>query len=242
MKLHPIQRLILQKLLASETLVRFSNLNIGKLDNDHFNYHIKHLVNEALVIKEADGYRLSPAGVKFVEIESPTDPLGNVSELFRVNVLIAVFRKDNKKHEILIQKRTRHPYFGSEGVIGGIVHPGESIVNACRRKLLDETGLVANKVDQIGIIRALRYQANGEMFSDIMFHVCCTDDVTGDLVATNSFGQNRWFPISEGIKREASSDQSTKTIVKILRRIGREGTWANFAHFYIEENQIVTPI
>ncbi len=87
------------------------------------------MIKDGSVIKKDELYFLTDNGKKYVEDIQPLDPLGNISELFRVNVLCGVIRKNKGKIEILNQFRKRHPYYGDIGIIGGVVRKGELITD-----------------------------------------------------------------------------------------------------------------
>ncbi|MDP1743753.1 MAG: hypothetical protein Q8L51_03105, partial [Candidatus Amesbacteria bacterium] len=59
---HEVQLGILRQLLFKPES-RFAELNTNKLDNNHFNFHLKRLVELVLVSKTDIGYKLTSEGL-----------------------------------------------------------------------------------------------------------------------------------------------------------------------------------
>ena len=55
------------------------------------------------------------------------------------------------KGRILLIKRGNPPFQGHYALPGGFVDVGETVEDACRRELLEETGVVAKKLTLIGV-------------------------------------------------------------------------------------------
>ena len=72
--------------------------------------------------------------------------------------------------------------------MGGVVRKGESIEDAATRKLKVETGLQAN-FKLVGIQRREMYVKN-ELFSDVIFPICYSDEFEGELIGDSEYGHN----------------------------------------------------
>lgn len=136
----PIQNNILSRLKNAKYL-RYAELRPDKVPNDLFNYHLQHLVKKDFLLREDEGYSLSPKGIKHVADPYPTNNV--ITSLFKINVITIVSRVVSGKIEILQQIRKSNPSYGKIGVMGGVVLKGELIESAATRKLKQETRLDA---------------------------------------------------------------------------------------------------
>jgi mutator protein MutT len=99
--------------------------------------------------------------------------------------------------KLLMQKRKDN---GCWGYHGGCVELGEIIEDAAKRELLEETGLVANSMELIGVFsgKELFYTyPNGDMISinDVVY-LC--EDFSGEMItSTNETTDLRWFELGD---------------------------------------------
>jgi len=200
--------------------------------NDLFNYHLQHLVKKEFLLREDEGYSLSPKGIKHVAEPYPTN--SSLTSLFKINVITIVSRKVKGKIEILQQIRKSNPSYGKIGVMGGVVLKGELIEPAATRKLKQETGLDA-KFKLIGNERRIMYKS-GELFSDLLFPIAYADSYEGELIVDSDFGHNMWVPIDEAIKNESAEFDSIRSINVVLKAV-KDGTVDNVSMFFNEEVQ-----
>lgn len=59
----------------------------------------------------------------------------------------------NNKNEILLGKRKNNYKAGTFGLPGGRLEGNESLVDACKREVIEETGLTAHTLKYIGVVR-----------------------------------------------------------------------------------------
>jgi ADP-ribose pyrophosphatase YjhB (NUDIX family) len=232
-----IKREILKRILRAKDGIRYRDGRPSEIENDLYNYHLKQLVKSGYIEKLGYKYYLTNKGKKYIEVEVPLDPQGNVSDLFRVNILAIVYRNNSGQVEILNQTRTRHPYYGDSGVIGGAVQNGEFIANAANRKLIQETGLSAD-FKLIGVVRKLRYDKHKRLFSDILFHICISNNFKGELKPETEFGENSWVNIDIAINNENISIQGSPKVAEVLQ-ILKENNFKDIPFFYIEEEVLI---
>lgn len=209
--LSPIQNDILSK-LKHATVLRYSELQPEDVANDLFNYHLQFLVKKEFVSRSQEGYSLSPIGIKYVA--DPFAGLTASTSLFKVNVITIVSSQCNGKLQILNQLRKSNPSYGKVGVMGGVVLKGETIVEAAKRKLKEETGLDA-EFRLIGLERRMLHQSEG-LFSDTIFPIAYADNSAGCLIAETIFGSNMWVPIEVAIKNESAEFDSIASIKTTL--------------------------
>lgn len=210
----PIQNHILSKLKNAKSL-RYAEMQPKKIPNDLYNYHLQFLVQKGFVLKTGEGYSLSDKGIKHVA--DPVSENNTITSLFKINVITIVSRLNNGKIEILNQIRKANPSYGKVGVPGGVVLKGEEILDAAKRKLEQETGLIAD-FKLVAMERRIMYKG-GELFSDLMFPIAYTSSSSGELKIDTDFGHNMWVSIGQAIKNESGEYDSIKSIVKVLKAI-----------------------
>lgn len=229
----PIQNHIITRLKNAKSR-RYSELHPQGTPNDLFNYHLQFLVKKGFIEKNEDGYELSENGMKYIADAYPLNEESQaVASLFKLNVITIVSRVQNNKIEILNQVRMSNPSYGKVGVMGGIVHKGESIEGAATRKLFEETGLLA-KFKILGIERRLMY-VKDTLFSDVLFPIAYADSYSGELIDTE-FGKNKWVPVAQAIKNETAEFDNIKKIIDVLKEIKRDAV-NKMPFFYFEDVQ-----
>jgi len=227
--IHTIQLQILTKLMKSPAEQRYSELMITGIENDLFNYHLQQLVKNGLVNKNDARYSLTEIGQKSI---THLDALGNPRDFFKVSVALMVFRNDYS--ELLIQKRLRNPFYGEFTTVAGKVLPGEKIVDAARRKLLEEANLAAT-FTFVGVLRKIKRNPELMIFEDVFYHYCVATDPVGVLAEKNEFGENFWIPLSKFIEYEEKNIDSGE----LDRAVGQRIINKNWESFYFEQDRVV---
>lgn len=77
--------------------------------------------------------------------ENPDRPVLSVS--------CAVFHENR----VLMVRRTRDPYAGCWSLPGGVVEPGETVPQAVRREVLEETGIAISEPQLSGLLDSIIY-------------------------------------------------------------------------------------
>lgn len=230
----PIQNHIISTLKNASSL-RYSELMPkNKISNDLFNYHLQYLVKNDFVNRHESGYSLSEKGVEYVADPFPhkNDEEQKISSLFKVNVITIVSRKKDNKIQILNQLRKSNPSYGKTGVMGGVVYKGEQIKDGAKRKLKEETGLIAD-FKLLGVTRRILYKEDS-IFSDILFPITYSNNPDGELVKETSFGENFWVNIDEAIENDSPQHDSILSISRVLKSI-KNGSIDDMPTFF-EEN------
>ena len=192
--LHNIQMLILRELLFTPNS-RFSDLNIQGLSSDHFSYHIKTLIEQEYVQKDSSRYSLTVKGKEFAN-RMDTDE-ASIEKQPKVAVMIVATKTEGKKKYLLIQERTKEPYFGYSGFITGKIRYGEKVIETAKRELKEESGL---ECENIHIKRLVHdhvvLKDTGELVEDKMFFIIHMINPKGELMDTVN-GKNIWITESQ---------------------------------------------
>lgn len=114
----------------------------------------------------------------------------------------AMILKEKKKHKlfslvlirdqnrVLLGQKKRGFGFGKWNGFGGKVELGESILEAAKRELMEECGLEAKKLTQIGVLTC----DIDTIPSILEIHVFSADDYRGDPIESEEM-RPEWFPI-----------------------------------------------
>lgn len=184
---HKIQRKILKNLLFSPRS-RFSELNNTKLDNNHFNFHLKHLTKLGLVEKHLEFYRLTPRGL---EIAGRLDTV-TAQFVRQPKIGVCIFVK-NDKGEILLGKRLKDPGIGNYNFFTRKVEFSKSIFETARECLKYETGLRAD-FEVVGNIRHI------DKDYDVFFVCLNALNISGKVTTHTKESENVWVNKASVIK------------------------------------------
>jgi ADP-ribose pyrophosphatase YjhB (NUDIX family) len=221
-KMHNIQMLILRELLFSPNS-KFTQLNIQGLTSDHFSYHINALIKDGYVKKTSLKYSLTPKGKEFAN-RMDTEEV-SIEKQPKVAVMVVATKIENGKKYLLVQERTKEPYFGYSGFITGKIRFGEKVVEAAKRELKEESGLSCENIHLKRLVRDyVVLNDTGELVEDKMFFVIHAVNPKGDLVNTKN-GNNKWLTENEfkHLKKkyynedniyETSQGRSNQTIIE----------------------------
>lgn len=220
--LHEIQVHILTELIKNNNAT-FTEMKPEDIENDQYNYHLKYLIKSGLIIKRDGKYSLSIKGKKYA---SNLDLFGQIQQLFKVSV--ALFVVNPTKYTILLQKRLIEPFYGDINGFAGKIRLGENIIDAAKRKLNEECGLTGD-FTLIGVHRKMKYYKE-KLVEDAIYHSCYSENPTGKLQKTNSFGEHKWYQLNEVINVISESVDVCKGDIEIMNRVINK----NMELFYIE--------
>lgn len=216
--LHNIQMLILRELLFHPNS-RFSDLNIDGLSNDHFSYHINTLIELGYVKKESGKYSLTTEGKEYSNRMDTDDH--SIEKQPKIAVMIVATKNINGIKHLLIQQRTKEPYFGYSGFITGKIRFGEKVAKTARRELMEETGLDCTKVNIKKIVHDhVVLQESGKLVEDKMFFIVHVPNPKGDIKDTEC-GINRWLTEKEfyNLKKKYYDEENIYAISKLRKNL-----------------------
>lgn len=115
---HETQVVILRHLLFARGASFAAIQKETNLTSDHFNFHIKKLVEEGYVEKKDGDYRLTNKGKEYAN-RMDTDE-NEIEKQPKISIAITLERKGpSGEREFLFQQRKKNPYYDFWGRVGG---------------------------------------------------------------------------------------------------------------------------
>lgn len=202
---HQTQIHILRELLFVPS-ASFSQLQKPtELDGDHFKFHVQRLVDIGYIEKIDRGqYKLTTSGKEYA---NKLDTDQNTIERQPKSAVILVIEKTvDGEQKLLVQERLKHPYYGFYGFPTGKIRWGETIVQAGKRELMEETNLEADLIYRGVYHEHVESKESGEIIEDKIFHVLHSDKPTGEMLDEFDGGRNEWLSQSEIDKLDKKYD------------------------------------
>jgi 8-oxo-dGTP pyrophosphatase MutT (NUDIX family) len=186
--------LILRELLFKPNST-FTKLNIQGLTSDHFSYHINTLIKDKYVEKKNGKYSLTPKGKEYANQMDTDEAL--IEKQPKIAVIIVGIKEEGGIKKLLIQERTKEPYYGYRGFITGKIRFGEKVLETAQRELLEETGLTSEEWHIKTIVHNhVVLEESGDLVEDKMFYVITALNPIGKIINTES-GKNYWVTEEE---------------------------------------------
>lgn len=198
---HKIQVAILRKLLFARGAL-FSDLQKQSgTTSDHFNFHIKKLIEEGYVKKNENLYTLTNRGKEYANRMDTEE--NEIEKQPKVSVAITLERKGRDgQREFLFQQRKKNPYYDFWGRVGGKVRWGETVIEAAQRELKEETGLEADMEYRLLYHKRDYDKKTNKLLEDKIFLCVYANSYTGNLIETFEGGVNRWMTENEFHQKE----------------------------------------
>lgn len=190
--IHNVQVNILKVLLFNPE-ARFTDMNAVGISTDHFNFHVKRLLELGLVHKKDTGmYGLTNEGKEYANRLDVDSEEIKIEKQGKVGVVIACERVTGKSKEYLIQQRLKEPFFGYHGFMTGKVKWGETVEETAQRELEEETGLSADLV-VVMVEHRMDYSEADVLLEDKYFFIFRGGNSTGVLKESIEGGKNMWL-------------------------------------------------
>jgi ADP-ribose pyrophosphatase YjhB (NUDIX family) len=197
---HKSQAIVLRDLLFVPS-ASFADLQKStNLSSDHFNFHLKKLVDTGFVEKHESRYSLTNRGKEYAN-RMDTDE-NEIEKQPKVSVALLVERQNGDRREFIVQQRLKQPYFGFFGRLGGKVRWGESFEEAAKRELKEEAGLDADFTYGYVFHKRDYRKSDGSLLEDKLFIIMHTTNATGELSEEFEGGKNFWMTHEELISQD----------------------------------------
>ena len=187
---HEAQMEILHKLLFMQKAA-FSDLQKAtSLTSDHFNFHVKQLVEAGYLEKQDGSYTLTRSGKEYANRMDTDQKV--MEKQPKLSVLLIV---ENEEGKFLSQQRLKQPFYGFWGRATGKVRWGETLEEAANRELLEETGLTAD-FRYAGLYHKMDFETSGDFLEDKYFLIMYGTNPQGDIIDIEGH-HNEWLSVDE---------------------------------------------
>lgn len=105
-----------------------------------------------------------------------------------------IFSKIEDDIKVLLIERTHDPYKGFWAFPGGFVDPDETTLQAAKRELLEETGIIVNKLTQLQTFSDIDRDPRGRVVSVIYYTFL---DKPVDITAGDDAKHVKWFSLTK---------------------------------------------
>lgn len=105
-----------------------------------------------------------------------------------------IFGRGSCEPQVLLVQRDRAPYAGCWALPGGFVDAGEELADAARRELREETGVVVERVEQVGTFGGVGRDPRGRVISVAYYGEA--DAAATQPAAADDARDASWFPLS----------------------------------------------
>ena len=101
----------------------------------------------------------------------------------------------DKRSRVLLIKRAQNPFEGRWAIPGGFVEEGETLAEAARRELKEETGLVVGELEQLYTAGNPGRDPRGWTIS--VTYLVCVDAKNMKPKAGDDAKRVKWFPLDD---------------------------------------------
>ncbi len=134
----------------------------------------------------------------------------------RPGVSVVVFKGD----QVLLVQRGKPPYEGFWSLPGGEIQWGETAVEAARRELKEETGLLASNLTLGDVADGILKDGSGTVTAHYTILVFATRDAEGALAACSDAADAAYFPraVRDGLRTTPGLELAIETARRAMAR------------------------
>jgi ADP-ribose pyrophosphatase YjhB (NUDIX family) len=193
-----IEQQILKKLMYNKGM-SYNRLR-DEVPSNKFAYHIGKLVDKGVIKKATqetatgtqEVYELTSEGIHLVS------SIDGQEIVQKKRPIVCTFVMGYQDGKLLLNRREKQPFMDYVGVPGGKVEFGSLLPKEAAREFLEETGLVAGKLELRHITNYRTYdKATGELTHHVIGFFFLATDITGELIAKTREGSNIWVSVEE---------------------------------------------
>lgn len=163
-----------------------------EMENNQFSFHLNSLIDANLVLKDNDKYSLTDKGKEFAN-RMDTDDVKILPQA-KLSAWCCCVRNSGHGRGVLIGTRKKQPFYGCQGFVAGKIKFGETIYDAAKRELGEETGLKGDP-KLVQIKHYVSYKG-GELVEDKFMFLSLFENPEGELTP-NYEVDLEWVPIDE---------------------------------------------
>ena len=185
MRRSEFQKSILKSFMY-KTKLRYNEIWDKTIPSNKFDYHLKQLIKEGIIEKQDTLYQLTSKGLYIISsldgvvIEEKKQPL----------VCSFILGYDKKKNKVLMQIRTKQPFYGVFGIPGGKLEFGSSTVDQAAEEFKEETGF-SGKLKLKLITNYITYNLDDKQMAHHMIgFMYLATDLQGELIEETREGKN----------------------------------------------------
>lgn len=131
-----------------------------------------------------------------------------------VAALAVTYRGD----ELLLVQRSKEPQKYGWGYPGGAVNPGESLHDAARRELFEETQIHGSPEKTFDVIEVNEFDASGEHHHFILIAVLCRYK-SGDAIASDDAIDCQWMPIEQIMSEQTTLIEHVGVVARCAAKL-----------------------